>query len=102
MTDSQDSVRPTFAVLKADGTIEVELVVPGYDETQEMTIESTKAALAVATIEDRIIDLDGGDFVDARVRTIIAERIRLIQREIERQRAVQERRHQQRTRAGAR
>ena len=61
-------VRPLSAVLETDGSIEVEIAVPGQDEPQSMAIESSKATKLLVIPARRAIDLDEGDEVDALVR----------------------------------
>ena len=48
-----DQVRPLTASFEPDGSIEVELFVPGYDEPQPMTIEGTRTTLWPACAERR-------------------------------------------------
>lgn len=87
--DDARGVHPLSATLETDGTIEVDLAVPGQDEPQVMTIEPSKATARLVIPVRRAIDLDAGDDMDALVRRLIVERIALIQKEIARRQAFQ-------------
>ena len=88
MDESQD-VRPVSATLETDGSIEVDLAVPGQDEPQSMTVEPSQATTRLVIPDRRAIDLDGGDETDALVRRLISERLTLIKTEIARRQSFQ-------------
>ena|SRR5688572_8839665 len=84
MEDSRDRVRPLYAALLTDGSIEVELAIPDQDDPVTTTIDPTKASRWLVTPDNiRVIDLDDvGDMENAQLRRMVDAYIVLVERHI--------------------
>jgi hypothetical protein len=92
-------IRCVTAVVQFDGSVAVELALPGFDDLQPMTFEGTQDTLMMTWSHAvRLINLTGGDHHDARCREVIARHVARLQLDLERQHrrmARQRREHQE-------
>lgn len=82
MSMLEEAIRPLFAALNPDGSISVELMIPGNDKptlTMIPPMEATKHLVVPNT--RRIADLDDehGDEANTCIRQIVAEFVEMAQ-----------------------
>jgi len=84
MEDARDRVRPLYATLQTDGSIEVELAIPDQEDPVTTTIDPTKASRWLVTPDSiRVIDLDDvGDVENAQLRRIVDAYVVLVERHV--------------------
>jgi hypothetical protein len=88
MHDSRDAVQCLAASVLSDGSIEVELSIPGQEESVETTIHATPKSAKLAPSERRDVDLDDdGEIEDKPFRQMIAACCSEIQRQVDARRA---------------
>ena len=88
MSDSRDAVHPLAASILSDGSIEVELSIPGQEESVETTIHATPRSAKLAPTERRDIDLDDdGAIEDQPFRQMVTACCVEIQRQVDARRA---------------
>lgn len=79
-------IRCITASVQFDGSLSVELVVPGYDDLVPMTFEGTQDTLMMTwSHAGRPVNLHGGNHHDARCREVIGFHVARLQLELERQ-----------------
>src|SRR3954462_14734726 len=88
MHDSHDAVHCLAASILSDGSIEVELSIPGQEESVETTIHATPKSPKLAPPERRDVDLDDdGAIEDKPFRQMVTACCIEIQRQVEARRA---------------
>lgn len=83
MQSDHESVRALTAAVCSDGSVDVELVIPGQDETIETTIQPTPRSKKLAPPARYDLDLDSdGDEQDRVFRRMIHDVCREIEKQI--------------------
>jgi hypothetical protein len=94
MDDEDDEIgeiRAVSAEVCYDGSVAVQLAVPGYDEPVETTFPGNEHTLLMTWDAARPIDLEGTTAADRRVQEIVARGVARLNEDLARQRTRQER-----------
>lgn len=79
MEDPAPQIRPVHAVLQPDGSIELDVSLPGWDEPETLTIPPARLLIWKIGMLPEEIDLDGTDSRARIVRDVVDRYIRQAQ-----------------------